>query len=196
MLIEISKFTVCIITANIDISIKKERFNMTTLERKDITIDIIFKPISKYDMSAEEIIIKHKEVSDRYNSVWLGTDLNFSEKRIRLIDKNGHNLRVLFVTNETEYKNYRVIYSAELIDIKTYESGRKGTVTYDNNLIPIYYILDNKRCWLKLTNFKKLLKDEIEIEDYKLLYRRDEVMVKDSLENGQCCLMYVYKENV
>lgn len=167
---------------------------MTLLSRKDINVDVIFRPTSQMGMSALDIILKHKELSDRYGSTWLGTNLNFSQFKIRYIDKNGYDIRVLFVNNDNEEKEHIVIYSAELIDIITYSNRRRGSVRYDENLIPIYYIFDDKKCWLKLTNFKKLRKDEIKIQDYKLLFRADEVSVEDSLKNGQCCLMYAYRE--
>lgn len=167
---------------------------MKLIDRNDINVDIIFKPTSKLNMNVEDIILRHKEVSDLYGSTWLGTNQNFSEHKIREIDKNGYDIRVLFVSNETEDREHRIIYSAELIDITTYTNREKGSVRYHNNLVPLYYIFDSKKCWLKLTNFKKLRREEINIRDYKLLFRKDEVNVEESLRSGQCCLMYAYRE--
>lgn len=167
---------------------------MKSIDRNDINVDIIFKPTSKLNMNVEEIILMHKEISDIYGSTWLGTNQNFSEDKIREIDKNGYDIRVLFVSNENDDREHRVIYSAELIDITTYANREKGSVRYHNNLVPLYYILDTKRCWLKLTNFKKVRGNKINIRDYKLLFREDEVKVEESLRKGQCCLMYAYRE--
>lgn len=169
---------------------------MTVLDRKDVEVDVIFKVVPKTQncKDAEAIILNHKEIADRFGTVWVGTNQNFSEDKINLIRKNGNQMRLLFVSNETDKRKHEVLYTADLIDIETYSKRKRGTVSYDNNLVPLYYILEKKRVWFKVSNFTKLSSSEISLGDYRLLFKRSNASIEEILDKGQCCLMYAYRE--
>lgn len=164
---------------------------MSRLDRRDITVDIIFKPTPKFNMGVEDIILEHEKLCKQSGAVWLGSCVKSSEKTIRLIDEKEHDIRFVFVAEKTG--DYKAIYTADLIDIKIYKGEQKGYLN-DNIPCPEYYKFEEKKGWFKLTNFKKLAEGEVNLDDYKLLFWSDKKVVSKSIKSRPC-LLYAYKKN-